>query len=203
VTGSVGPLVAPWNVEQAAIVTLRDRLFTYLAEVERQNDLEIGTLPRPPADESFYGGIDFDSFQQDELPAVIVSANPTGDPVREEGYLQRYDVRVAAVVLGADEDVARMHAGLYAAACAGIIVHHGSLGGLAENSHMTAAPAVEFPDPDERRLVRGTCGFSTWVMPILAEDGDPGLIDPPDKPLPDLPVVTEAGIALSVVSEDL
>jgi hypothetical protein len=35
-------------VEQAAIATLRDRLFTYLAEVERQNGLEIGTLPRRP-----------------------------------------------------------------------------------------------------------------------------------------------------------
>jgi hypothetical protein len=51
--------------------------------------------------------------------------------------------------------------------------------------------------------VRGTCGFSTWVMPILSRGRRPGLIDPPDQPLPDLPVVTEDGIGLVVVSEDL
>jgi hypothetical protein len=74
VSGTVGPLVAPWNVEQAALTTLRDHLFIYLAEVERKNGLEIGAIPRPPSDASFYGGIDFDSFQQDLTPSVIVSA---------------------------------------------------------------------------------------------------------------------------------
>jgi hypothetical protein len=200
VSGTVGPLVAPWNVEQAALTTLRDHLFIYLAEVERKNGLDIGAIPRPPSDASFYGGIDADSFQQDLTPSVVVSCNPTGDTIRDpDGYLQAYDLQVAAVVIGNDETDGRMLAGLYAAACAGVVAHNGSLGGLAQSSRLVSAPAVEFPDPDERRLVRGTCGFHTWVLPILSEDGDPGAIDPPDQELPDLPTVQTTDLV--IVSE--
>jgi hypothetical protein len=177
-------LVGQPTVELATIGVLRAWLPIYLAEVERQHSLTAQTLTRPPVPESYVGGLDFLGWQEDRCPTVIVVANPVGEPERtaSAGYSQAFEVQVSAVVIGDSEDEARALAGHYGTAIQGAIVQQGSLGGLAQRTVMTAAPRVEFQDPDQRRLAVAAATFHTFVDPIVSEDAGPDTTTPPDSP---------------------
>lgn len=202
-TSIIGRLLAPWNVEQTVLGTLTAWLDLYLHDLERQNDLAAGTIPRPPAPESLIGGTDFESWQEDLLPMLIVVVNPAGNPEinRPDGYSQAYQVDIAAVLTAADERTARMYAGLYAAAAMGVIIQpHGPLDELANHTTLTGAPSVALPDPEIRRLARGQCSFSIIVDGIANDDDGP--IDPlpqqdPSIPPRDAPQVTEVDITIT------
>jgi hypothetical protein len=178
-----GSLLGTPNVENAVLATYRAWMVEYLAEVERQNSLPSRSLERPPTPESFHGGEDFDTWQEDLCPEVIVVCNPTGEPERSAsaGYGQAYEVQVGCVVIADTEDEARIRAGYWGVASM-LLVQHGGLGGLAEWTVMTAAPKVEFPDPEQRRLLRSVTTFHVWVVPIISASAGPVGQTPKESP---------------------
>lgn len=192
-TSNIGALIAPWHVEQAVIATIRAGLNTFLAEIERQSALTEGTLPRPPSASSYYGGVDFAAWVGSDTPAVIVNANPVGAPEfsPDAGYGQNYEVEIGAQVIGADEDDARMLAGLYAAAVAGTVGQNGGLSGLAgvQDTRLNQTAMVRLPDPDKRREALGVCGFHVFVQPVLLRTG-PVIPTPVDSTPPPYPTVS-------------
>src|SRR5205814_8604005 len=97
-----GPIRATWELEQAAVETLSIWFPTYLAELERQIGLTNKTIPRPPTPESYHGGVDLESYFQDELPEVVVVVNPLGPPERSAsaGYVQGYELQVGCLWVG-------------------------------------------------------------------------------------------------------
>jgi hypothetical protein len=171
-----GPLVGIPSIENAVLNTLRTWLPTYLAEVERQHGLPNKAIPRPPASDSYHGGLDFDAWKQDELPSVIVIVEPTGHPEKSAsaGYSQEYEIQVGAVWFGTGnaafssdpEDEARLVAGYYGEALQ-LIAQQGALEGLVEETVMTGAPKVEMPSPEERQLARCIATFSTFISTIV------------------------------------
>jgi hypothetical protein len=178
----IGPLVGPWNVEQATVNTLKLWMPLYLVAVENWNSVPLGTLPRPPAPESIHGGDDFDTWRQDQLPSLIVVTNPSGNPERESAgdYGQMFETQVSAVVIGDTEDDARRIASFYGSAAAVALSQNGSLGKQVDRTRLTQSPSIRFPNADERRIARATMTFEMWVSVILTEQGGPSV--PPTDP---------------------
>ena len=87
-----GSIIGPFNIESAVIAQLRIWLPTYLAEVERQNGLPKQTLGRPPAPESYHGGLDWLSAKQDRHAAIkIVTGYVVPGECSAKPILDRYD----------------------------------------------------------------------------------------------------------------
>ena len=166
-----GPLIGPWTVEHAILETLEEWMPSYLAEVERKSGLRPQTLGRPPTPESYKGGLDYESVRQEWLPAIIVVANPAGEPERTaNSYVQDFQVEVGCVVISEEGDdpegSARRNAGLMSAATM-LLVAHGS---FAEECVLTGSPKVEFFNPERRELA---VGITTWH--VYATILDPNL----------------------------
>lgn len=188
-----GPIRGPWNVEKAVLATLEEWLPAYLFEVESQNGLQQRSLGRPPAPESYHGGLDWESEQQDTLPEVIVICNPVGEPQRQaSSYIQGFEVQVGCVLLATEEPIethARKSAGLWAAACMGALVQHGPLGTLgAEDTVLVGAPKVEFLESENRRLAVGVTTYHVFAE-ILQPTFGPTTVKPvePEGPYPEWP----------------
>lgn len=206
-TSIFGPLIAPWNVEQAVLSTVHTWIGTYLAELERQNNLKVGDLPRPA---SFNGGLDFLSFQQDETPAVITTCEPFGEPelIGSGEYNQWYAIELGCVLITGSEHDAREAAGLYAAALAGIGVqpHSCTWGGIAGRTRLVGAPVVKFVDPDIRTVVLGSVSFHSFIQAVVSEAAGPDAPTPPgssqypgspDVPWTPWPTVSTVSVAVS------
>jgi hypothetical protein len=172
-----GPLLSSWNVDQAVLATLRVWWRSYMAEVERQNGVPKGTIPRPPDTESFRRGLDFEYYEEDDLPAVIVVSKPSGEPeVSDAGYVQRFEVKVGIVCEAEDELTAQLRAA-FCGAASQLLVQQSELEGFAERTRMIGAPELEMPDDEERWLCRAVTTFYVWVAPVvIAEEGP---IEPP------------------------
>lgn len=180
-----GPVFAPQNLEDAILAHLRVWMPYVLADLEDQNDLERGTLFRPPHTSSFYGGVDFDSWQQDDLPAYIVTVKPDGDPDHSSstGYSQAYNVGIAVVVVMQSEADARRLAGFHGTAAMVPMVQRGSLGGIAASTTLTRAPEVVLPDLDETRIARCEATYRVVIDTIVNDWLGPGADLPEDSPV--------------------
>lgn len=192
-----GPLVGPVNVEEAVIATLREWMPAYLRRLEELNSLPARSLGRPPTPESYHGGLDWESQQQDTLPEVIVLCNPVGEPERmSSAIVQSFLVQVGCVVEGTvspEEQTARKMAGLWAAASM-LLVHHADLGAFkAEDTILVAAPKVEMLDSENRRFAVGVTGFHVFAQ-VLDPNAGPLTVKAvePEGPYPEAPEVKEA-----------
>lgn len=200
-----GPLLSTWNVDQAVLATLRTWLNEYLAEVERQNAVPQKTIPRPPSEESFRRGLDFEYYEEDDLPAVIVVSKPSGEPdVQGNGdYIQRYEVKVGCVCEAEDEQTAQMRAAFYGSALQ-LLVQQSDLGGFAQRTRMIGAPELDLPDDEERWLCRAITTFHVWIAQIVTAEagpitppGTPGEEHQPESPYPEWPEVGSTHITVT------
>lgn len=185
-----GPLVSRQDVQQAVLATLQEWIISYLAEVERQEQLPARTIPTPGLQDpvnpvSFRGSLDFARYKGDELPMLIVVVQPVGSAERQQQgvYLQWYESQVAAIVQDADQEIlAEQLADWYGKALLGLLTQQGALGtrtdpveGLVPFSIKTvlaSSPRTEFPDPTDRKLARSVCTIRTLV-PVVDESQGP------------------------------
>ncbi|HTG23804.1 MAG TPA: hypothetical protein VK681_27470 [Reyranella sp.] len=184
-----GPLVSPEDVIDAVTATLRIWMPEYLADRERKTGLERKAIPRPPTPQSYHGGTDFESWIGAEVPEVMVTAKPSGQPeIGSYGYTQAYAVGLGCLCVGVGglfaeraEDDARIMAGHYGAASM-LLVQQPDLGGLAERLRMTALPEVTFPDPERRAIQQSITEFEVWVPQVIKEDAGPLGPNPQESP---------------------
>jgi len=205
-----GILTGPWTVEKACLTTLSEWLPAYLANIETKEGLQHKFLDRPPAPESYKGGLDWDSVKQEFLPAVIVNANPTGEPERNAtSVIQNFQVEVGCVVLSQEGDEpeasARMRAGLMATAT--MLLEHQTpeLEGL-EEIVITGSPRVEFFDPERREIAVGITTWNAFVQilepnagPVTLKEVEPEGTPPgtyPEDPIATKVAETVAGEAI-------
>jgi hypothetical protein len=178
-----GPIKAPQNVEDAVVAHLRRWLAHVIRELETQNDMPAGSLLRPPAG-SIYGGVDFESWQSDTLPAWIVTVAPDGEPDHHSstGYSQAYSVAVATVIFMATEDESRAMAAYHGAAAMAALVQHPSLNGFAVATDMLQAPKVTLPDAADRLVHRCESAYRVLVDAIVNPLLGPSADTPEDAP---------------------
>jgi hypothetical protein len=194
---SFGPFVSRADVEHAVLNTLQTppagtgypALVYYLAEAERLAGQPAHTFDMPPSG-SYRASLDFTRYIADGLPLLIVVVKPTGRPERYERgqYSQWFDVQVAAVVKGDDEDAARALADAYGVAIANLIEQSGGLGPnrdstgrFAIKTNLEAFPDVEFEESatSSRNVLRTVVTFQTCVAPVLIETGPPSFPQDP------------------------
>jgi hypothetical protein len=201
-----GTLVGPWSIEKACLSTLTEWMGAYLANIEIKEDLEHKFLGRPPAPESYKGGLDWESVRQELLPAVIVNANPTGEPERNaSSVIQNFEVQVGCVVLSEEgtepEALARMRAGLMATATMLLEHQAPALEGL-EEIVFTGAPRVEFFDPERREIAVGITTWHVYAQILTPTAGPEALKEvEPEGPYPENPEATSDHVV--VVGEPL
>jgi hypothetical protein len=175
-----GTIVGPEDVSEQVVNTLRLWMPEYLADRERKTGQR--HIPRPPAEESYHGGADFEGWIGAEAPEVMVVVKPTGTPeLGSLGYAQQFSIQVGCLCIGYGglfaeraEDDARIIAS-HLGAASQLLVQQPYLGGLVERVRMVAAPDPSFPDPEKRAIMQIVTGFAGWVSQIITEDGPVGM----------------------------
>jgi len=184
-----GPVVSVEDVIQAAVTTLRVWVPEYLADQEVKHSLQHKIIPRPPAPESYHGGVDMESWIGADAPEVMVVCKPSGTPeLSNYGYTQGYDLQVGCICIGyggllaerAEDDARTITS--YLGAASMLLVQQPTLGGLAERLVMTAAPDVTLPDSDKRAIAQVVTGFMVWVPTIIEENAGPVQPNPDESP---------------------
>lgn len=192
-TSVFGAIVGREQVEQAVLSVLRTPpsgssfplIAYYVAEVERQRGLSPQTIPLPPGPSSYRGAVnDFDTFEDEWAPMLSVIAEPVGIAERQQdgSYGSEYEIRIAALVTGEDEDAARLLADRYGAALMACVAQHGGLGTRVDFETGTTVPfaaktivetvsETSFPNPRMRRLVQATVTLHAFVDRVVQEPG--------------------------------
>lgn len=178
---SFGPVIVTEQVRHAVQRTLEVWLPYCLSELEVEHGLAEGTIPRP---RSYHGGVDDGSWIGEVLPEVMLLVSPLGEPERPE-YRQWYlvDAKVACKgdqTTGRAEDEARVQAA-YLGAALMLLIQQPSLGGLAQDLIMTAAPSLSFPSTDDRYIVQASARFEVFVGSIITQEGPVGTVAQPGE----------------------
>lgn len=188
-----GRIIDAADVEKAALDTLVRWAPTYLAEVGRQNGFASSDLP---AVASWAVAHDAHTRLPEQVPPAVIVVCPglAGKPQRQGdgSYLARFALGFA-VVVGADERVAK----LYTAAFRVALLQHSSLGGFADGMEWLDEQYDPVPTKDRRTLNAGRAEFIVDVRDALNAKGGP--VEPdasPDTPHPDWPTVSGGGAAI-------
>lgn len=198
----IGPVISRRTVERAVITTLQTWLgAVYLPHQERLEGLAPRSIPRPGRGEerglaiveAIYGGLDFNNYDAELSPAVIVNLQPVEDAeLRGSGnYNQWYEIQVAAICTGADEHEARLRADVYGAAIMATLAQQGDFGELADRTRMMIAPHTEFIADNERirRGAQSIATFHTLILAVVNEAGPTSVVS--DGQVPPGPYVAE------------
>lgn len=188
------------TLELQVKVVLQRWLPTYLAEVERQHDLDAGTLPRP---RSWKRTNEFNKWPEDQIPAIIIiSPGLVGKPIRHgKQYHGKFALAVAALVSGREPGVARDVAGLYTAAIRACLLQRRSLEGFARGTDWVQERYDDIRSTESRNLASGQCVFEvelenvvSWGVGPITPSEPP--IDP-NVPFEDWPLVTDGGATVN------
>lgn len=200
------PIITRQEVELRVTNTLKDWIDTYLAEVERQNGLDVRQLPRP---RSYSRRNEFDHWPEEQIPAVIVvSPGLVGRPVANGSgeFRGQWGVGVAVIAEGQDVNNTRDLVGYYTAAIRALILQRPSLGGFAMGVTWEDERYDDISDIDVgRTLASGQVVFQVEVEGIVSTKAGPVTPDTPpvDPPpvSPTWPIATQ--VTADVELEDL
>jgi hypothetical protein len=191
-TASVfGPLVTAADLENHVEVILARWFATYLYEIERNNDLEPGTLPLP---RSVVRSSEIEKFPEDQLPCVMIGSPGLTDPPQADGggyFAATWQVQIGVEVAAAPNRRALELARWYAAAVRACVIQQQQDPGMD-----TAIQVIRVDWRDERYDVldsvddRTVCVGRVEVAITVAEVLQQGLgpLDPLIPPQPPAPV---------------
>jgi hypothetical protein len=201
-----GTIKTRTDLEAAAKLTLQTWFSTYLAEVERQHDVVAGSYERP---HSYTTTNDFEKFDEDQLPAIIiVSPGMTAAPVKQGNgqYRTTWSLGVGVVCSGNDENDVRTMVDIYTAAIRTLLVQRPSLGQFAAALNYEDERYDEGVSTAKRRsLQAGYVLCSVEVDGVVDASGGPITpSDPPTPatdPIPDWPIATSGSVTVQKVKE--
>lgn len=178
-----GELKDAGRVEEAFIERLRLWMPTYLSEVERQRGLTPGDIAIPRA---VFARNDFDRWQENQTPFIMVVASGTGATRRSgDGYYSGdFLVGVGTFISSRDEATTRRLAHLYGAAVRGCIVQRRSLNDMVEVADWTGADSDQIDVENTRSVQIFTESFSATLRKIVSWKEGPPPSWPTDTPIP-------------------
>lgn len=200
ISPAIGSILVRWRVEQAAVATLNEWLGMYLSEIERQLDQPDDAIPRPV---DIYGSLDDKSGEIENSPAVIVTAQSTGDVYRQgSGEMNEwYRIEVVSVVAQGNERDARYLADVYGAATQAAVLQGWSqtlptngINTIASDLAVHAPPVTAFwGESETRHVTMCTASFDAFISSTVASavDGLGAIRVPVDdfNDVPDVPTV--------------
>jgi hypothetical protein len=188
-----GRVLTGHDVEQWCLDTLKEWSSTYLAELERQNGIEEGTVPRL---RSYATAPSFDNWPEDQLPGlVLISVGLAEAPARsgDGSYNARWQMALGLVVSARTEAESHALAMLYVAAHRALLIQRPSLGGRALGVDWLDEDYAQGSFDDQRSLALGQASFTVGVENVVNSLAGPTTADAPlepdTTPWPDWPVV--------------
>ena len=185
-----GPLVAASDVEAAVVSQLRKWLVTYLAEIDRQQRQDVGTMPPP---RSYVISSDVERMPEDQTPAVIVVSPGLSDPPRPDGggaFVARWQINVGAQLSARGNEHALRLARLYALALRALLVQQQALDGLAvRRIDWLSERYDELDSIDDRTVCVAVVELAIEVADVTTRHAGPlePLLPPEPAPGPDSP----------------
>jgi hypothetical protein len=192
-SSEIGPIVSAYDVEAAALATLRKWVSTYLGETEAQHGRVRNSLPRP---RSYTTSNSFDKWPEDQLPCILLICPGTIDVPLASGdgkYRVRFGLGVAAIVSTSQAVQTEETAKLYVAALRTCLIQQRSLGGFAAGTDWLDETYDDLPSEDGRSLGAGQAVFAVEVDDISRRYSGPpnpgaDVPVPPYAPLPTDPI---------------
>lgn len=174
-----GPLISGVDVQDAMMEHMRLWMPTYLAELNRRNDLD---MPSPRLISP--GGSSLDAFSTDSLPAIVVMVPVLLERPRRDGFIYsaRWACAVGAVVSAKDKASTDRLSGHYVTAMRASVLQHQSLGGFAESTSWEDEGYAELSFPDTETITAGRVVFGVSVSSVMKVTNGPAV--PTTEPLP-------------------
>lgn len=173
-----GPRVGSYDVEQAVITTLTERLPTHVDRCARRKGIDPVATDFPIRTAGpITATKDFRDWPEDRLPHVqVVCPGMSDRPVRDvEGYRAFWEIHVFVVVSARDRAATRRMRSVWEDAVGECLLQHRSLGGIATALDWLGESSADVPiDSDEDRTLQGT------VLVCAAEI--PDVLDPTAGP---------------------
>jgi len=167
------------DIETAVETTLRKWFPQYLTALEVKRSLPAGELKVPT---NYTQRNSFDGTPGEKLPKVVViSPGMRGSPTMDgsKQYRGTWGVGVGIGVVGSSEDEASDRAKIYGAIARAILIHHPSLGGIAEDTRLVDEQYPDIPIPSQSSHYRAAnILLEVDVNVIVRKYGGPK--DPPD-----------------------
>jgi hypothetical protein len=194
-TSQFGRIIHAGQVEHAVQVQLVKWMSTYLAELERQNELEVGKIARPKSWNVLYA---YERWPEEQIPSVsIVATRLHEEPDRFTGFGDhkawwRFDI--VSFVTARSEHRARELAQIYTAAARTIMLQKGTCEGFGEANVWMDEGWDAGPIPNQRSRSMGV-GVTTHrilvpdVATALAGPTGPDALPDPLEEYPDLPII--------------
>jgi hypothetical protein len=176
-----GSVVTGGQIEAAVVTVLKRWIGTYLSELERQTDREVGSLARPRSYTRTTS--DLDAWPEQQLPAVFVLASGLdAEPERDSGdgkFSAWWRFGVGAVVAANTEENTRELAQIYAAAIRALLVQHPSLEGFADATDWVGEVYEEGSIPGRNRTLGvGLTQYRVKVSDVVTHGAGPLEPDP-------------------------
>jgi len=197
----IGPMISAYDVERAALDTLRKWIDTYLGEAEAQHGRQRNSLPRP---RSYTTTNSFDKWPEDQLPCVLLVSPGVLEPpqVRGDGtFYAVFSLGVAAIVSTAQMADTEELAKLYVCALRTCLIQQRSLGGFAAGTEWLDETYDDLPSEDWRSLGAGQAIFAVEVDAVAQRYHGPLLStpQPPYAPVPGDPFADPVDVDLQQI----
>jgi hypothetical protein len=200
-----GPLVVETDLTNAVIAKLKLWLPTYVAEVERQQNLDPRSLPLP---RSYSIRTTPTKWREDQTPAVIaVSPGLFGDPERDgEGQWRApWGVSVITVTAAVDQENTDYASKMYAAAIRGALLQNQPVDDAGSTVRWLDEEYTDIPTDRDRSLAGARVDFELLVPCAVDEQAGPWPgSDPPEDPYavpPGWSTVTDPDLTVSPLED--
>jgi hypothetical protein len=177
-----GRILTGHDVEQWCLDTLKEWSSTYLAELERQNGLTAGSLPRL---RSYATAPSFDNWPEDQVPGlVLISVGLAEAPLHsgDGGYQARWQMALGLVVSARTEAESHFLSMLYVAAHRALLLQRPSLGGRSSGVVWLDEDYAQGTYDDQRSLALGQASFTVGVEDVTNTLAGPTSADTPLTP---------------------
>jgi len=184
---ALGTLKTSSTIETAVIDRLRAWMPSYIADVERQNDLEPGSAASIKSIRAVSDPNDSARRPEDQLPAVLVAVSSTSEKPKKDAdgyYSAPYTLGVMVVTATNSEQNSRHLGQLYGAAIRGCLVQSRSLSSDVQMTDWEGEDLGLIDPEDNRSLFGCTNTFSCELRDIVSwKMGPPPTWEPPETPV--------------------
>lgn len=193
-TSVFGPRVGSWDVEQAVVAVLNQRLATYVDKCARLKGIDpaadgFAIRPKTPITTTK----DFTDWPEERVPFVQVVCPGMADrPIRDvEGYRAFWEINVFVVVSARDRAATRKARSVWEDAIGWCLNQNRSLGGIATALDWLGESSADVPiDSSEERTLQGAVLVCSVEVPDVLDPNagpavfipDPGTGTPPGYP---------------------
>jgi hypothetical protein len=186
------------QLAQAVQKTIEDFIEDYLAEAERQRDLDPKTIP---VFKTYSQVNEFRNWADDETPVcVIVSPGLNGKPLRKGRgeYMGNFTLGVAAIVQANQRENTNKLSRVYGAVIRQLLLQQAGMGGLVTGITWEDEKYNDVPESEDRAQASAQVLFTVEVPGIV--DSSKGIIAPSEDPYgtgSEDPTATEVNVGVN------